>query len=169
MVYYTHKTYKNWNCFRKLILHWIELNELNVKIKFSLEIRIFCKCSWALRHHHAALKLKRIPVLSYFTRHDPTIHNSTMHDSNINYPNQFKLCRKNYKHSATRTIFYLTKERELSGSGKPSKVSKRWRARLSSPKWSSVSAASIMLPPRQTPHSTIAPGIWLLTTYSMDL
>ena len=113
MVYYTHKTYKNWNCFRKLILQLIELNELNVKIKFSLEIRIFCKCSWALRHHHAALKLKRIPVLSYFTPHDPTIRNSTMHDSNINYPNQFKLCRKNYKHYATRTIFYLTKEREL--------------------------------------------------------
>ena len=83
MVYYTYKTYKNWNCFRKLILQWIELNELNVKIKFSLEIRIFCKCSWALRHHHAALKLKRIPVLSYFTPHDPTIRNSTMHDSNI--------------------------------------------------------------------------------------
>ena len=85
----------------------------NVKIKFSLEIRIFSKCSLALGHHNAALNLKRITRLSYSTPHDPTTHDPTMHDSSINYPNQFKLCRKNYKHHATRAIFCLAKDREL--------------------------------------------------------
>ena len=80
-------------------------------MKFSLEIRIFSKCSLALGYYNAALKLKRIPGLSYFTLHDPTIHDPTMHDSSINYPNQFKLCRKNHKYYATRAIFCLTKAR----------------------------------------------------------
>ena len=83
-------------------------------MKFSLEIRIFCKCSLALGHHNnAALKLKRIPGLSYFTSHDSTIHDPTMHDPSINYPIHFKLCRKNYKHYATRAIFCPTKDWEL--------------------------------------------------------
>ena len=30
----------------------------------------------------------------YFTTHDPTVHHPKMHDSCINYSNQFKLCRK---------------------------------------------------------------------------
>ena len=29
-------------------------------------------------------------------KHDPTIHGSAMHDLCINYPNNLKLCRKNY-------------------------------------------------------------------------
>ena len=83
-------------------------------MKLSLEIRIFCKCSFALAHHYnTALKLKRIPGLSYFTPHDPTIHDPTMHDSSINYPNQFILCRKNYKNYTTRATTCLTKDREL--------------------------------------------------------
>ena len=28
--------------------------------------------------------------------HDPKIHGPIMYDSCINYPNDFKLCRKNY-------------------------------------------------------------------------
>ena len=64
-------------------------------MKFSLEIRIFCKCRLALGHHNAALKLKRIPGLSYFTPHDPTIHDPTMHDSTINY-NSFWLLLDNW-------------------------------------------------------------------------
>ena len=37
--------------------------------------------------------------------HDPTILDPTIPNSFINYPNQSKLCRKNYKHYATRAIF----------------------------------------------------------------
>ena len=41
----------------------------------------------------------------------------------------------------------------------PSNVSNKKRWRPTSPSWRSVRAATIMLPPRQTPHSTISPGI----------
>ena len=45
------------------------------------------------------------------------------------------------------------------GSDMPSNVSYRNNARVGSPSRNSVSAAAIMLPPFQTPHSTIAPGM----------
>ena len=37
----------------------------------------------------------------------------TIHDSCTNYPNHFRLCRKNYEHFATRGILCWTKDREL--------------------------------------------------------
>ena len=45
--------------------------------------------------------------------YDLTIHDPMMHDSYINYLNQFKSCRKNHNHYATRAIFCRTKDQEL--------------------------------------------------------
>ena len=55
------------------------------------------------------------------------------------------------------------------GEGIPSKVSNRYRSRSSTPAASRVRATAIMLPPRPTPHSTIAPGTRFLETYSTAL
>jgi hypothetical protein len=55
------------------------------------------------------------------------------------------------------------------GSVIPSNVSKRYRSREWSPLASSVRATACILPPRHTPHSTIAPGILKSWTYLVAL
>ena len=74
--------------------------------------------TYLISHNYAKTKVDSYPPLPlkkhwlcglcYFTTHDPTIHDPTMQDPCINYPNQFKLCRKKYKHYVTRATFCWT-------------------------------------------------------------
>ena len=50
--------------------------------------------------------------MGYFKSHDLTTHDLMIGDLYINYQNQFTLQRKNYKHYATRAIFFWTKGRD---------------------------------------------------------
>jgi hypothetical protein len=67
--------------------------------------------------------------------------------------------------SSSATGFPLVVRSFSVGGVIPSKVSKRYRSRDVSPISARVRATTCMLPPRHTPHSTTAPGIWWSTMW----
>ena len=102
------------SCFCQILV-----KELNYFVeKWHGFLQCICRCF--IRLIFGQMSISRFDDLAgklfglcNFTTHDPTIPDPTMHDSCINYANQFNLCWKNYKHYATRATFCWTKDREL--------------------------------------------------------